>query len=165
MLLYFLRHGDASRDSSIDDNKRPLTELGIRQATLAAAFLRRVDPGIDAVLSSPLTRADQTASIVQKKNALPPPVASEHLLNGSDQRQLFKQLELLGVQSALLVGHEPHLSETISMLLCGDREAGIEMKKCGIALVETPATIEAGSGRLRWLLSPETIQQLMGEHR
>jgi phosphohistidine phosphatase len=160
MLLYFLRHGDASRDSSIDDSERPLTDLGARQAALAAAFLQRINPDIGAVLSSPLARARQTASIVGEKNALPAAIASEHLLNGSDQRQLFKQLESLGVQSALLVGHEPHLSETISMLLSGNREAGIEMKKCGIALVETPATIEAGSGRLRWLVSPDTIQQL-----
>jgi phosphohistidine phosphatase len=160
MLLYFLRHGDASRDSSLDDGERPLTDLGIRQATLAAAFLRRIDPSIGAVLSSPLARARQTASIVREKNALPAVLATEHLLNGSDQRHLFKQLGSLGVQSALLVGHEPHLSETISMLLSGNREAGIEMKKCGIALVETPATIEAGSGRLRWLLSPDTIRQL-----
>ncbi len=159
MLLYFLRHGDASRDSSIDDSERPLTDLGIRQATLAAAFLQRIDPGIGALLSSPLARARQTASIVRDKNSLPVPIPSEYLLNGTDQRQLFKPLESLGVQSALLVGHEPHLSETISILLCGNREAGIEMKKCGIALVETPATIEAGSGRLRWLVSPDTIQQ------
>ena len=160
MLLYFLRHGDASRDSSIDDNERPLTNLGTQQATLAAAFLQRIDPDIGAVLSSPLARARQTASIVRGKNTLPAPITSEYLLNGSDQRQLFKQLESLGVQSALLVGHEPHLSETISLLLCGNREAGIEMKKCGIALVETPVTIEAGCGRLRWLVSPDTIQHL-----
>ncbi len=159
MLLYFLRHGDASRDPSIDDSERPLTDLGIRQATLAAAFLQRIDPGIGALLSSPLARARQTASIVREKNSLSAAIASEHLLNGADQRQLFKQLESLGAQSVLLVGHEPHLSETISILLCGNREAGIEMKKCGMALVETPATIEAGSGRLRWLVSPDTIEQ------
>jgi phosphohistidine phosphatase len=160
MLLYFLRHGDASRDSSIEDGERPLTDLGIRQATLAAAFLQRIDSDVGAVVSSPLARARQTASIVGERNATPAPIASEHLLNGSDQRNLFRQLEALGAQSALLVGHEPHLSETISLLLCGNRDAGIEMKKCGIALVETPATIEAGSGRLRWLLSPDTIQHL-----
>lgn len=164
MLLYFLRHGDASRDSSIDDSERPLTALGVRQATLAASFLRRVDSSVDAVLSSPLARARQTASIVQQKNALPAPALSEYLLNGTDQRQLFKQLETLGVQSVLLVGHEPHISETISMLLCGDRDAGIEMKKCGIALVETPAAIEVASGRLRWLVSPDTMQHLAPEH-
>ena len=31
MLLYFLRHGDALQNSHIDDNKRPLTDLGVRQ--------------------------------------------------------------------------------------------------------------------------------------
>ncbi len=33
MLIYFLRHGDASSDSRLHDSERPLTDLGVRQAT------------------------------------------------------------------------------------------------------------------------------------
>lgn len=164
MLLYFLRHGDTLQNSHIDDNKRPLTDLGVHQATLVGIYLQRINVKIDILLSSPLERAQQTASIIQEIISTQPSALSEFLLNGVDQQQLFEQLDRLKGSSALLVGHEPHLSETISLLVCGNRETGIEMKKCSLALIDIPLPIRQGHGQLRWLINLDVMQKLIQEN-
>ena len=57
----------------------------------------------------------------------------------------------------LLVGHEPFLSETISLLIGGDHKTDIEMKKCSLALVEVLEPLRPGTGLLKQLIDVETI--------
>jgi phosphohistidine phosphatase len=157
MHIYFLRHGDASSDSRIDDSERPLTDLGVHQATLVGTFLQRINIVIDVVLSSPLKRAQDTTSIVLSNINKKQIVYSELLVNGSDPRQLFKQLNKFKVSSVLLVGHEPYLSEAISLLINENQNAKIEMKKCSLALVDISVPIHQGTGLLKFLIPVETI--------
>jgi phosphohistidine phosphatase SixA len=56
-----------------------------------------------------------------------------------------------------LIGHEPYLSETISLFIGGNRKVEIEMKKCSLALVEISIPIHPGSGILKFLIPVETI--------
>lgn len=163
MLLYFLRHGDACQDAHISDTKRPLTDLGIHQAVIVRSYLQRMQLKIAAVFSSPLTRAQQTASIIQEKITAQQSDISEYLLNGTDQKQLFEQLNSLNASSVLLVGHEPHLSETISLLISGNQDAGIEMKKCSLVLVEIRIPIQEGHGELLWLINQDIMKKLIQE--
>ena len=78
-------------------------------------------------------------------------------MNGSDPQQLFKQLNKLKASSVLLVGHEPYLAETISLLIGGNRSAEIEMRKCSLALVDISIPIHQGTGLLKFLIPVETI--------
>jgi phosphohistidine phosphatase len=151
MLIYFLRHGDASSDTHLHDYERPLTELGIRQAASVGKFLQQNNVQVDVILSSPLVRAQETAALVQAHIDSPEPIYSDFLVNDSSQRQLLEQLNAMNVSSALLVGHMPHLSETLSFLIDGNYENGIEMKKCTLALVEAPAPLRPGTAQLRQL--------------
>lgn len=57
-ILYLVRHGD--REKRVDDVG--LTDLGKRQSMLLGTYLSQV--GIDLIVSSPLKRAVETASIV-----------------------------------------------------------------------------------------------------
>ena len=157
MDMYFLRHGDSSSDSRCSDSERPLTNLGIHQASFVGTFLQRMNVVIDAALSSPLTRAQETTSLVLLNNNTRKVSISELLLNGSDPQQLFDRLNEINVTSVLLVGHEPYLSETISLLIGGDRGVEIEMKKCSLALVNISLPIRPGSGKLKFLIPVETI--------
>jgi phosphohistidine phosphatase len=157
MHIYFLRHGDTSSDSQYKDSERPLTDLGMRQAALVGTLLQRMNIAIDLVLSSPLIRAQHTASIVISNITKQQVVFSELLVNGSDPRQLFDQLNKLRAPSVLLVGHEPYLSETISLLIGGNRKVEIEMRKCSLALVDVSIPIHQGAGFLKFLIPVETI--------
>jgi phosphohistidine phosphatase len=157
MHIFFLRHGDASSDSRYDDSERPLTDLGMRQATMVGTFLQRMNVTIDSVISSPLTRAQETASIILSNFKNRQATVSELLLNGSDPRHLFEHLSQLKAPSVLLVGHEPYVSETISLLISGNRKADIEMRKCSLALVDVSIPIHQGAGVLKFLIPVETI--------
>jgi phosphohistidine phosphatase SixA len=57
-------------------------------------------------------------------------------------------------QSVLLVGHEPDLSQWLSVLLSGSLDLGITMKKGGLAKL-TCMTADPGSARLEWCAHSE----------
>ena len=61
--LYLIRHGLAEERGEAwpDDTKRPLTDEGMSRMRKAARGLARLGVSFDAILTSPLTRARQTA--------------------------------------------------------------------------------------------------------
>jgi len=64
--LYLVRHAIAADRGSDypDDSKRPLTNAGISRFRKEAKALATLEVGIELVISSPLTRAKQTAEIL-----------------------------------------------------------------------------------------------------
>src|SRR6478736_9274523 len=68
MKLYILRHGDAVEhgDSRYKENERPLTPKGLQRTKQLTHTLRQMEISFDAILSSPLIRARQTAEIVAR---------------------------------------------------------------------------------------------------
>ena len=75
MQVYFLRHGLADRGAwDGDDFHRPLTPEGRNRIKRTAKTIDRLGLRVDRIVSSPLTRALQTAEIVAK-----------HLDTGVDQ--------------------------------------------------------------------------------
>ena len=157
MHIYFLRHGDASSHARYEERERPLTDLGVRQATLVGTFLQQMNIMIDGALSSPLRRAQETASIALSGNRTQEVVLTEFLLNGSDPQQLYDQLDELQAPSVLVVGHEPLLSEMISRLIGSKGSAEIEMRKCSLALVDSASPIRQGAGILKFLIPVDTL--------
>jgi len=159
MNLYFLRHGiaaDRPPDGS-DSLERPLTDEGIARMRLAARGMHRLGIDVDTLLTSPLLRARQTASIVAERFDLTPEV-TELLAPGASWRRLLGELEERGTRRAMLVGHEPDLSLTISALTGGGM---LQLKKGGLALVELPINSEA-DGVLLWLMTPKMLR-ILGE--
>ena len=156
MKLYFLRHGLAAEreEWSGDDAARPLTDEGKARMARAAAVFAKLELGLDAIITSPLVRAVQTAEIVARElkmqNRL---VTDERLAPGFDADALAKILPAYPKAAALmLVGHEPDFSETISYLIGGGR---VVCKKGGLALVELNATNL--KGELVWLVPPKAL--------
>jgi len=65
MRLYLLRHGAADWPNwDRSDDERPLTESGKKEMRKVAKFLRALDIPLEEIVSSPLTRARETADIV-----------------------------------------------------------------------------------------------------
>ena len=77
MMLYILRHATAEEAaSSGDDGARKLTERSKEKMRAASAGLRAMGLKFDAILTSPLARAAETAEIVSAayENTPPPQV-------------------------------------------------------------------------------------------
>ena len=125
------------------------------------------------MLSSPLTRARQTAEIARSVGLAPSLELSETLEPGHDPLSMLAATlaSLAAVQPdsdatatpmettrrrLLLVGHEPDLGLLAAHLL-GATPGSIELRKAGLALLVLPAGPTPGSASLRLLLSPRSL--------
>lgn len=86
----------------------PLTELGIKQARWLASRLKT--KGIDRIYASPIERAYQTATIIQKEIQVPliPLEALKEMYLGSWEGELVKDIENQYEEQNHLFWHEPH---------------------------------------------------------
>jgi phosphohistidine phosphatase len=152
--LYFLRHGLADWPNwTGPDGERPLTPEGIRKMKDSARTLKRLDLAVEAILSSPLIRAKQTAEFVAERLKLKVTVVPS-LAPGFGIHQLSDVLaEYADAQIFMLVGHEPDFSTTISKLIGG---GNVMMKKGGLARVDLDS-LDPLHGQLVWLLAPAVL--------
>jgi phosphohistidine phosphatase len=153
MRLYFLRHGiaDWPEWDPARDHERPLTKEGLKKMKEQAKALADLGLKIDAILSSPYTRAYQTADIVAGKLGLE--VKTEPLLapgfTFDKLAEIAKPFD--DNQALLLVGHEPSFSMVIAELIGGGR---VQMKKGALARVDVNRELQ---GELVWLLQPKVL--------
>jgi phosphohistidine phosphatase len=126
LVIYLLRHGEAE-DGNGDDDARRLTEKGQRQSRAAGQALVALGVELDACLTSPKTRAAETARLACAALALEPETAAELRGGGFDALAL-----VAGRGEVLLVGHEPDLSLEVARLT----GAKAKMRKGGIAAID-----------------------------
>jgi phosphohistidine phosphatase len=132
-----------------------LTEEGRERLARSAAVLARLDLELEAILTSPLARARQTADIVAEAlNARDKLTVESRLGIGFNRNQLAEILrDHAGCEALMLIGHEPSFSETISALIGGGR---IVCRKGGLACVKLDDR-RALRGELLWLIPPRLL--------
>lgn len=161
MDLYFLRHANAGKSlaNPKQDEQRPLDELGIEQSHRMGKVMARLEVKLDAIISSPLKRAKQTAALVADElgfqnslllvNSLRPDATFE------DFRALLRRHTKQ--KAIMVVGHNPTLSEFLTKLVSDEATTStIELKKGALAKVE----IEKRRPVLQWILTPKTVQTI-----
>ncbi len=160
-----MRHGIAEDgDESLDDFLRPLCPEGRKKTARAAAGLKTLVPGADAIVSSPKLRARQTAQLARDEwgKGAPPITEWPELLEIFDFAPLHHKLRALddkGTATALLVGHEPNLSLLASWLLADDIGAfGWNWKKAGVLAIELD--FKGEQSRVRWFVPPKVLRAL-----
>jgi phosphohistidine phosphatase len=161
MNIYFLRHAIAVPRGTrgVKDENRPLTKEGIRKMKEIAAGMRQLQLKFDRLVTSPLLRARETADIVA--DAFGQEVEIWKSLDPSeDPRQLVAALRKLKDEDVLLVGHEPHLSQFISVLISGGPDVQIDFKKGGLCKVSSDDPVYGRCGTLHWLLAPSQLRKL-----
>ncbi len=162
--VFLIRHGVAAERGPAfpDDRLRPLTSEGIVRFRQAVRGLAAMDVAIDVVLTSPLTRARQTAELLtaglpgkprlDTLEALAPGGRGPIILEAIFQRSRQQQARIA------LVGHEPDLGELASRLL-GAR-GGLQFKKGAVCCIELQGRLAAGPGTLLWHLPPRVLRRL-----
>ena len=121
-MLWLLRHAEAV--DGLPDDERPLSDRGLHQAESAGRALARLGTHLDVCLTSPKTRALQTAQLACDPLGITPTV--EPALSGEpfDVRSLTA-----GLGDVLLVGHDPSFSLIVHDLT----GAQARMRKGGLA--------------------------------
>jgi phosphohistidine phosphatase len=162
MNLYILRHGLAEELDPrrfAKDSDRPLTTKGERKMWKIAQAIEALGVSFDLILFSPYVRARQTAEIVADALGLRKRLeASETLTPAGSVKGLLASLKERGpCEDVLLVGHEPYLSELISLLTSGKTDLPVVMKKGGLCKLSTNSLEHGRCASLEWLLTPKQM--------
>lgn len=162
MEIYILRHGIAVERGTSGhkkDSDRPLTPEGEDKMRQIAEAILGMELKFDLILSSPFKRAEQTANIVASE--LDEEVTfTEFLEPDANALELIGEINDEKPQRVLLVGHEPYLSQLISVLTTGRSDAAIELKKGGLCKLTTDKLVFGRCATLHWLLTPKLLREL-----
>jgi phosphohistidine phosphatase len=166
MRLYIVRHAIASAHGTpgVKDDDRELTKEGIQKMREVAAGLRALDYIPEAVLSSPLLRARQTAELLlgilgkgiefKIKPSLAP--------SGSRQ-ELYPELasyDKKKIRSVMLVGHQPSLGEIAGEIVWGSADHYVEFRKGGACAIDLESVRGIPKGSLISLLTPSILRKI-----
>ena len=160
MLVYFLRHASAGQKKlkPAADEKRPLDKDGIEQCQYVGRALAALDVHVDLIVSSPLKRATQTASLVANELAYDNKIELSPALRPEATYPQFRDLLTKSSRhdAIMVVGHNPNLSEFFGRVIGGGSRASLDLKKGAVARVE----VDHNRGTLNWCLTPKLIRTL-----
>ncbi|HYO77033.1 MAG TPA: histidine phosphatase family protein [Thermoanaerobaculia bacterium] len=157
--IVFLRHGiaeDATPEKKDED--RSLTPEGHARMKQIARGLERALPRAEAIYSSPLLRAVQTSLWVSKAYRSRLNINTVDLLVPDAGPKQFRALvDSIQEPRAIVVGHEPSLTENLRALVALKDTDAIELKKGGCYGVRLKAD---GTAVLEWLMPPRILRKL-----
>ncbi len=161
MIVYFLRHANAGERlvSPKKDEKRGLDKEGIEQCGYVGRALAALEVQVDAIVSSPLKRSMQTASLVGNEMGFEGKLQTEAGLRPQATFAEFRKLldKYARHEAIMVVGHNPNLSEFLGRVISpAGCEAAVELRKGAVAKVE----LRRGAGWLSWCLTPKVLRTL-----
>jgi len=160
--LYLLRHAKSSwKDSDLQDFDRPLNGRGEDAAPLVGRYIREQKLKVDLILSSPATRARQTAALVKESAKLAADLLYDERIYEAEAARLLEVVTQAAesADALMLVGHNPGL-EQLLMLLTGEaRQMPTAALACVALDVEKWGKVRAEAGRLEWLVRPKGLEE------
>ena len=161
MNLYIVRHASAGEhlDNPKKDERRPLDADGIEQCGFVGRALAALNTQPDVIVSSPLKRATQTASLIANELGHEGKLQLEAALRPEASYTDFRHMldKYAKYDSIMVVGHNPSISEFLARLIGKSGcEAQVEFKKGAVAKVETGRH----SATLSWFFTPKIVREL-----
>jgi phosphohistidine phosphatase len=166
MKLYLVRHAPAvARRIGRPDFDRALTAQGTARMRRIAKAMARLGIAPDAIYTSPLARARQTADILARTlDGNRQPQVAEGLSPGGRVDGCLRDIGERHRRSAavvMLVGHEPDLGRLVSTLVWGEARSTLRLRKGGFCRLDVPP------GRLRhgrcatleWFVAPRLLRK------
>ena len=158
MEIYLVRHGAALHKK--DDPERHLSNEGIQQCRFAGKALNRFDVSLDVIISSPITRAIQTAEIISEETGYSKDniKLTKDLEPNTPVKDAFTYLAKFGSSNRILItGHLPSIEIIASELLSGTEDMSSHFKTSGICRIDAEFLL-SGTGELQWFLMPEHLR-------
>lgn len=157
------RHGIAEEQHpDLKDEDRQLTKEGQQKTAKVAQQLHKLDFKFDLILTSPLTRAHQTAEILiqaglsqkleESPDLAPGGNISHWVNNWLEPKKYSSETKLI------LVGHEPDLGHWAEILVYGAARGQLVLKKAGMIGIKAPETgSPLGQSYMFWLTPPRYL--------
>lgn len=164
--LYLLRHAKSSwKDEGVEDIERPLKKRGHFQADLMSDHLSSLIPPPQFVLCSPADRARKTLDYFlevwpMKKSSI---FFAEELYL-AQPKTLFKAVKAIKPSSdiAMIVGHNPGLTDFASKLLTSENEDIDTFRTCTFVQIDFDVKnwneIKKNTGKLKLNLRPKNLE-------
>lgn len=166
--ILLLRHAKSSwDDSGLDDFDRPLDKRGNRDAPRMGTFTRKSGYLPDHIFSSTATRARQTTSLFCEQAGL-----DEENISWTDDfyyGTAYDYLEAIqeapeDAKTIMLVGHNPKMEETASLLCSDSKSYTVRMPTAALVCLEHPAVkwnqVKEGTARIKWMMIPKLLKKL-----
>jgi phosphohistidine phosphatase SixA len=154
--LILLRHAEAVPiENSGDDQQRPLSERGRREAEAAGKWLAAHRSKPDRVLCSPSQRTGETAQLaLAVMDKAPAPQMAGEIYDASPG-ELLALLDQHGdADTVMLVGHNPGIERLVALLVEGRSDEFRGMPPGALAVLHLNGTLEPGNARLDAFWSP-----------
>jgi phosphohistidine phosphatase len=152
MTLYLLRHAEAEAVATTDSARR-LTAKGCVQARKVGEFCadHGIEPGL--ILTSPVTRARQTADIVARELSVQGVMEVPWAACGMNPAEGIAELGACGgFPTVLLVGHQPDLGLLAASLLGMESAGALRFRKALLVSIAFEGRISPGAGMLDFFL-------------
>lgn len=155
MEVYLVQHGEPRPES--EDLQRPLTDKGRADVEYVALYIAGLGLQLTRIFHSSRLRAKQTAEIFARHLAPAPAVLEQKGLGPSDDPHRTKRLIQEEVKSLMFVGHLPHLSRLVSLLILDDTEKEfVRFSMGGVVCLG-----KSGDGWLvDWSIIPNIVRQI-----
>lgn len=161
MIIYLVRHASAGQHlmDLKKDEKRPLDADGIEQCGVVGRALAALNAQPDVIISSPLKRATQTASLVGNELGYEGKLLLETALRPEASFADFRRMldKYAKHEAIMVVGHNPSISEFLARMIAkAGCEAQVDFKKGAVARVETVRH----SATLNWFFTPKIARAI-----
>jgi phosphohistidine phosphatase len=152
MTLFLVQHGEAKPET--EDPERSLTAQGAEIVEQMADWFAQTGIKVEQIWHSGKRRAEQTATIFsQHLNPLRGVLAVSGL-TPNDDVTLVAGLVQGQHESIMLVGHLPHLSRLVGLLIAEDPETEVvRFRNAGIVRLSQ----KEGKWAIDWVMQPELL--------
>jgi phosphohistidine phosphatase len=160
MIIYIVRHASAGQhlNNPKKDEKRPLDADGIQQCGFVGRALAALNAQPDVIISSPLKRATQTASLIGNELGYEGKLALEAALRPEASFTDFRRMldKYSKHEAVMVVGHNPSISEFLARIIAKSGAAQVDFKKGAVARVETARH----AATLNWFFTPKIAREI-----
>ena len=164
--ILLMRHAKAEPGvAGQRDFDRPLASRGREDAVLMGRVLAKSGAVPDAIVTSPASRAKQTAELAAQAMKFGGTIRLESALYDGAGEAWLAALRVLpaGCESALVVAHSPGVAEAAA-ILCGVEPGVFDVPTAGLLAFHDPVDrwrdLGDGGAAMRWFLRPKLIEPL-----
>ena len=154
MQLFVIRHAHAV--AATEDPERPLSNRGRKQVRRLARLLTKTGAlPLTEIWHSSLLRSKETAELLIDELGAEAKLTQIDGIEGEDDPNVVAGRLRTRRSPVAIVGHEPHLSGLVSLLLAGKPEPRkVVIKKSAVLALERSAENEWA---VQWHISPEIV--------
>ena len=153
-----IRHAIAEeRKTGETDADRSVSPKGNKRFREVCKNLVHLNWKFDLLFQSALLRSQQTADIFCEYFVIESRKNTENLRPMSEVSNLFLEIKAYHKKSVVIIGHQPFLTDFISYCVPTNNRSFVYLKRGGMALLDFPYSVEAGSALLEFLFPPKLL--------